>query len=109
MDWIDLAQERNQWRTLVNTGLNLRVPCNIGNFLNSCTTVSFLRRAQLRGINLYEILRRDSKQNSSLCDQFHKLHRKKALSVICALELGGFSHASLARQSILEAEQPPGV
>jgi hypothetical protein len=26
MDWIDLAQDRNQWRTLVNTIMNLRVP-----------------------------------------------------------------------------------
>jgi hypothetical protein len=26
MDWIDLAQDRNQWRALVNTAMNLRVP-----------------------------------------------------------------------------------
>jgi hypothetical protein len=26
MDSINLAQERNQWRTLVNTVMNLRVP-----------------------------------------------------------------------------------
>jgi hypothetical protein len=26
MDWIDLAQDRNQWRVLVNTVMNLRVP-----------------------------------------------------------------------------------
>jgi hypothetical protein len=25
-DWIDLAQDRNQWRALVNTLMNLRVP-----------------------------------------------------------------------------------
>jgi hypothetical protein len=26
MEWIDLAEDRDQWRALVNTVMNLRVP-----------------------------------------------------------------------------------
>jgi hypothetical protein len=47
-DWIDLAQDRNQWKSLVNTVMNLWVPHNAGKFLSSCTIGGFSRRAQLR-------------------------------------------------------------
>jgi hypothetical protein len=48
-DWIDLAQNRDWWKALVNTVMNLRVPYNVGKFLSSCTTGGFSRRAQLHG------------------------------------------------------------
>jgi hypothetical protein len=33
MDWIDLAQEKDQWRVLVNTVMNLLIPSNVGEVL----------------------------------------------------------------------------
>jgi hypothetical protein len=40
MDWIELAQNRDRWRALVNAG----------NFLTSGKPVSFSRRALIHGV-----------------------------------------------------------
>jgi hypothetical protein len=41
VDWIDITEDRDQWRALVNTVLNLRVPYNAGKFLSGYTIGGF--------------------------------------------------------------------
>jgi hypothetical protein len=50
MDLVDVAQDRNRWRALVNALMNLRVPQNLGNFLTSCKLTSFSRTTLLHGV-----------------------------------------------------------
>jgi hypothetical protein len=51
MDWFHLAQDRDQWRVLVNTVMNLRFPYSVAKILSSCATGGFSRRAQLHGVS----------------------------------------------------------
>jgi hypothetical protein len=44
--WIDLAEDRDQWRALVSTVPSLQVPKNVGKFFSSCTIGGFSKRAQ---------------------------------------------------------------
>jgi hypothetical protein len=43
-DWMERAQERDRWRTLVNTVMNFRGSINAGNFLTSCKTGLLLKK-----------------------------------------------------------------
>jgi len=51
MDWIDLAQDMDCWRTLVNAVMNLRVSQKAGNTCTSCEPFSFSRRSVHHGVN----------------------------------------------------------
>jgi hypothetical protein len=55
MDWIDVAQDKDLWRVLVNTVMNLRVPYNFGKFLSSCTTGGYSRRSRLHGVSFSNV------------------------------------------------------
>jgi hypothetical protein len=46
MERVDLAQDKDQWRALLNTVMNLRDPYNAGKLLSNCTISGFSRRAK---------------------------------------------------------------
>jgi hypothetical protein len=50
VDWIDLAQDRDWQRALVNIVRKCLVSSNVGKFLSSCTNGDFSRKAQLHEI-----------------------------------------------------------
>jgi hypothetical protein len=50
VNWIGLAQDRNRWRALVNSELNLRVPSNAGKLSSGLTSSGLSSSAQLHRV-----------------------------------------------------------
>jgi hypothetical protein len=51
MDWIGLAQDKNMWRALVNSVLNLRIIRNAGKLSSALASIGLLGSAQLYRIS----------------------------------------------------------
>jgi hypothetical protein len=58
VNWIQLAQDMNQLRKLLNMVINLLVPYKTENFLTIYVTVSFSRRTTLHALS-FTLLRND--------------------------------------------------
>ena len=56
MEWIELAQDRDRWRALVNVVMTLQAAQNAGNFQTSWEPVSFSRTTQLHGVSMTALL-----------------------------------------------------
>jgi hypothetical protein len=53
--WVYLSQDRNRWRSLVNTAMNLLVSENTEEFLSGQATGGFTRKTRLLGVSAFLI------------------------------------------------------
>jgi hypothetical protein len=51
VNWIGLAKDRNRWRAVVNSVLNLRVPRNAGKLSSSLTSSGLSSSVQLHRVS----------------------------------------------------------
>jgi hypothetical protein len=56
VEWIGLAQNRDQWRVLLNAVMNLRVIQYAGKFLSGCKTAGLSGSAQLHRVSWLVII-----------------------------------------------------
>jgi hypothetical protein len=53
VDWIGLAKDRNRWRAVVNSVLNLRVPWNAGELLSGLASSGLSSSDQLHIVSYW--------------------------------------------------------
>jgi hypothetical protein len=53
VDWIHLSPDRDHWRAVVNTVMNLGLAQKAGNFLTILLTVRFSRQTLLHAVRYY--------------------------------------------------------
>jgi hypothetical protein len=51
VDLIGLAQDRSRWRALLNSVMNLRVPCNVGKLSSGLTSSGLSSSVQLHRVS----------------------------------------------------------
>jgi hypothetical protein len=69
VEWIGLAKDRNRWRALVNSVLNLQVPWNAGKLSSALTSSGLSSSAQLHRVS-YLV-------SSFLSQRKFSLHRRR--------------------------------
>jgi hypothetical protein len=59
VDWIYLAQDKDQWRAVMNTVMNRRVPLKTGMFSTRRAIISVSRRSVFHGVS-YSLIGNDT-------------------------------------------------
>jgi hypothetical protein len=78
-----MVQDRDQWRALVDTVMNLGVPKIVGKFISSFTTGSFSRRAELHGVCQVRNVTEDIQSGKSVNSLYYMTYLFKYFHIFC--------------------------
>jgi hypothetical protein len=97
VDWINVAHDRHQRRTFVNTVTNLQVPKKAENLPTSWATISFSSRAMFRTVSyvfrLYPIASRSGQSSWSYMNEADVMHPSSKCGAACCVERTSFCNA----------------